>query len=271
MHENPQLLTSGLIPAPHAFTTRIGGVSARPFDTLNFGNPSELPPGIARDPRANIEANFRRVLNCIGCTARRIVQVHQVHGADVVVARRAELPESSDPIDWGSVKADAIVTGDPALALAVRVADCCPVLLASGDGRVVAAVHAGWRGVVGGVASAALAEMRRLGAAEITAAVGPCISAENFEVGPEVVQEFARAFGDVAGIVHPHSSPLAAAAGKSLIDLKEALRRRLSGEGVSRIDVLPHCTVRDADLFFSHRRDRGTTGRMIGIIGPVAD
>lgn len=266
-----QLLKSGLLSVPHAFTTRFGGVSSTPFESLNFGNPSELPPGIDRDPKSNIEANFDRVLDAIGCEERRVVHVHQVHGADVLVARtpRAQ-QESTVRIDWGSVKADAIVTDDPALVVAVRVADCCPVLLASGDGKIVAAVHAGWRGVVGGVAPAAIAEMRRLGAAEISAAIGPCISTEHFEVGPEVVQEFSRAFSDLHGIARLHPAPLAAAAGKSMIDLKEALRRQMLSVGVSRIDVVPHCTVRDSDLFFSHRRDHGVTGRMIGIIGLIA-
>jgi copper oxidase (laccase) domain-containing protein len=97
------------------------------------------------------------------------------------------------------------------------------------------------------------------------AAIGPCISVESFEVGPEVAVQFREAFGDATRHVRPAVAP-----GKSMIDMKGAIREQLLCAGLApeRIDVLPHCTVRDAELFFSHRRERGLTGRMVGIIGP---
>lgn len=261
----PLLFSQALarLGVPHGFSTRVGGVSAGPFESLNFGNPGELPPGVARDPKANIEENFRRALAAAGCPGRRILQVHQVHGPDVHTHR----PGMGGPaVVWGDVKADALATDDPDVVLAVRIADCCPVLLASADGRAVAAVHAGWRGVVAGVLPRAIEALRVLSDARIVAAVGPCIAAPNFEVGAEVAAEFRAAFpGRADALVLPHPTP-----GKARIDLKLALAMQLKDAGVSPFDVRPECTVARPDLFFSHRRDRGVSGRMVGLIGPRA-
>lgn len=258
---------------PHGFTTRLGGVSAGVFGSLNFGNPGELPPE-ARDPPANIAENFRRAIAACGAgEGRELVQVHQVHGAAVREARRGG-PAHEGPND---TKADAVVTDDPGRIVAVRVADCTPVLIATADGRVVAAVHAGWRGVVGDVVREAIAAMREIaggrGAARLIAAVGPCIGPTAFEVGPEVVAEFRRVFGPVTGHVREHPERSGGAAGKAMVDLKGAIREQLIGAGLrgADVDVLPHCTVGDAAMFFSHRRDRGVTGRMAALIGPRAE
>lgn len=262
MTEAPAPVRSGLlrsIGVPHGFSTRTGGVSPAPFDSLNFGNPSDLPAE-RKDPVENIRENWARLLAAIGAGGRRVEHVHQVHGAAVRVVR---VGDSAGP----GVKADAIVTDDPGCIAEIRVADCAPVLLASEDGRVVAAVHAGWRGVIGEVARAAVEAMRGLGAARIVAAVGPCISAAHFEVGPEVVEEFRRVFGARAP-VGSHPDAEAARAGKAYIDLKEALRLQLVAADVAEVEVLPHCTVGEPGLFYSHRRDRGLTGRMVGVIGP---
>lgn len=262
--ETPAPIRSALLArlgVPHGFSTRVGGVSPAPFDSLNFGNPSDLAPE-RRDPVVNLRENWARLLAAIGAGGRGVVQVHQVHGAAVRVARAGEAAATGpDP------RADAIVTDDPGLMAGVRVADCAPVLMSAGDGRIVAAVHAGWRGVVDGVARAAVLAMRGLGAERIAAAVGPCISAVHFEVGPEVVAEFEHVFGARAPVLE-HCDAGAARAGKAFIDLKEALRIQLREAGVAEVEVLPHCTVAEAGLFFSHRRDRGVTGRMVGVIGP---
>lgn len=256
----PVLLRSSVLSVPHAFSTRAGGVSRGPFASLNLGNPNPVPGGHARDPVANMDENFRRITHAIGCEGREIVQVYQVHGGAAHVVHRGA-PTHTGP---GDTRADAIVTDDPGRVLCVRVADCAPVLIASGDGRVVAAVHAGWRGVIANVTTAAIAEMAKLGAQNLSAAVGPCISLENFEVGPEVAAEFLRVFGDDAPVrPSPRSDE------KKHIDLKACLERQLRAAGVERVEVLPHCTVRDRELFYSHRRDEGLTGRMGAFIGTL--
>ena len=249
----------------HAFTTRLGGVSQGPlFASLNFGNPSDLPAE-KRDPPENIGANWGVVLGALGCGGREVVQSHQVHGAAVLVVRAGTPAHAERDADGRPVttRADAIVTDDPARVVAVRVADCAPVLLASGDGRVVGAVHAGWRGVVGGVLPAAVEAMRTLGARGIFGAIGPCISAQHFEVGPEVVAEFERVFPGGA-VVREHADAAARGAGKAMVDLRAALALQARDAGVERFEALDACTVRDAGLFFSHRRERGLTGRVIG-------
>jgi YfiH family protein len=130
-------------------------------------------------------------------------EIHQVHGGAVHIVPNPPpgsppIPSSPDP------KADAVVCDDPRRVLVVRVADCVPVLLATTDGRWVAAVHAGWRGVIARVLPNAVATLRALRAEDLIAAIGPCIGVDHFEVGPEVVAEFERVFGaDAPRIVRP--------------------------------------------------------------------
>lgn len=242
----------------HGFSTRIGGISQPPFDSLNLGNPNGCA---VQDPSGNIPENYRLLHEAIGCAGRERLFVHQVHGGEI------RLGERNKSFDC-SAKADAIVTDDPSRVAAVRVADCVPVLLATADGHVVAAVHAGWRGVVGGVVLNAIAEMRKLKpAAAIVAAIGPAIGPDAFEVGPEVIVEFHQAFGALAaGLMKPSPN-----AGKTLVNLGKGLELQLRGAGLSAelIDRTDRCTFRDADEFFSHRRENGVTGRMAALIGPT--
>jgi hypothetical protein len=245
------------VGVPHAFSTRLGGISRAPFDSLNLGNPNGCA---VQDAYEHVWENYRILQAAAGCAGGELCHVHQVHGAAVVRA------EAGKPFDT-SGKADAIVTADPARVVAVRVADCAPVLLASDNGRAVAAVHAGWRGVIAGVLITALQEMR--GVADISparcvAAIGPCIGPEAFEVGPEVLAEFVRVFGDRAPVRRRQD-------GKGTVDLRAALRLQLLAAGVpdKSIETTDRCTRRDADEFFSHRRENGVTGRMAAIIAPV--
>lgn len=270
--QSPLLLLLGV---PHGFSTRHGGVSSGAYASLNFGSPGNLPAE-QRDPAVNIRRNWGVLIGAMAGTrpgaagdlsARGLVEVHQMHGNGVCVVRNGS-PAPID-VDGHDVKADAIVTDDPRRLAAIRVADCTPVLIASGDGRIVAAVHAGWRGVVGAIVAPTIFAMRELGArpAAMAAAVGPCIGPDSFEVGPEVADEFHRVFGTRT----PHVRA-AGSTGKALVDLKGALKEQLIAAGLApeRVDVLPHCTMREHADFFSHRRERGVTGRMVGVIGPRA-
>lgn len=257
----PLIVTSDRLRSPHAFSTRVGGVSQGIFASLNLGNPGDLPPHISRDPLANLARNFELIIEAMGCRGRRLQQVYQVHGPVVKVFRAGDPDRNMTPEGERDFKADAMVTDDPQRLLAVRVADCTPVLMESDDGSIVGAVHAGWRGVVGGVVNGAINAMRELGARAIRAAVGPCISGAHFQVGPEVAAEFVRVFGDRAPVVTDPAAP-----GKSLVDLKAAIAMQLRAGGVDEFSVSEHCTYRDRELFFSHRRDKGVTGRTGALI-----
>jgi YfiH family protein len=247
------------VGVPHAFSTRIGGLSRTPFDSLNLGNPNGAP---AQDDYANVWANYRLLQDACGCGGRELLRAHQVHGKGVAIA------EAGRPFDL-AIKADALVSQDAARVVSVRVADCVPVLIASDDGQTVAAVHAGWRGVVAGVIGAAIAAMGQVAGRcpppRLIVAIGPSISLERFEVGPEVLAEFVRVFGPNAPIRRRDD-------GKGHADLREGLLRQALDAGVpaDRIDTTDRCTFRDREEFFSHRRDRGITGRMAGIISPGA-
>jgi len=248
-YESPLLASAGL---PHAFSTRLGGVSPRPFDSLSFGNPA----GAAPDVWENIQENYRRLQTAIGAADRKVLRVHQMHGCGVLVARQG--------IAWDmQARADAVVASEPDCLASVRVADCTPVLLATADGRAVAAVHAGWRGVVAGVVPRAVDELRKIAPnARLIAAIGPCIGMEAFEVGAEVLEAFGLLLGERAPI-------RSCAGGKGRVDLRCAVALQLQDAGLSpeNIDMTDRCTVEHAAEFFSHRRDQGVTGRMVAIIG----
>lgn len=252
---SPQLREAGV---PHAFSTRLGGVSSAPFDSLNLGNPG----GDVRDERARIFENYARLEKAAGLDGRERCWLHQIHSDAVAQISRAAAHDSC-------AKGDALITSDPTRVLCVRVADCCPVLLASTDGHSVAAIHSGWRGTIAGVAVAALnaplksraAEGREMSVQNVLAAIGPCIGFEAFEVGAEVLSEFERVFGNDAPIQRRSD-------GKGSADIREAIRLSLLRAGIPErnIDMTTQCTHRDAQEFFSHRREKGVTGRMAALI-----
>jgi YfiH family protein len=255
---SPLLHSIGVV---HAFSTRIGGISSGPFAALNLGNPGEGE----KDSEENLRENYRRLQEALGCAGVMRAWVRQVHGRNVELLEREPEGEYGETLEAevrdrfsGQLAADAIVSAEPVL-LTIRVADCVPVLLASGDGRIVGAAHAGWRGVAGNVAEKTIRAMREIGAREIIAAIGPAISRDNFEVGAEVAEEFGRqglgaAVRQGAGGEKPH------------VDLQAAIRRQLERAGVARVDGNELCSYRDAGDFYSHRRDAGRTGRMAGVI-----
>jgi YfiH family protein len=255
-YASPLLESAGV---PHAFSTRLGGVSPAPFDSMNLGNPNGCA---VQDDYEHVWHNYRLLKSAAGCGEGELLRVHQVHGAVVARVTRGV------PFDCAT-KADALVGDDPSRVLSVRVADCVPVLLASRDGRTVAAVHAGWRGVVAGAVDAAMREMQQIDPAgcrpaELLVAVGPCIGFEAFEVGPEVLEQFEST--EPPARLHRRPD------GRGNVDLRQAVRMRCVRAGVPerQIDLTDRCTHRDADEFFSHRREQGVTGRMAAIISPPA-
>ncbi len=249
-YASPQLNRLGV---RHGFSTRIGGVSPAPFDSMNLGNPN----GCAiQDDTTHIAENYRRLLRATGCRTLPRFYLHQIHSDVVAVVDSDDFSNSK--------KGDAMVTTLPGRVLSVRIADCCPILIAASDGRGVAAVHAGWRGAVAGVilnTVAKLAEISNTPAAGITAAIGPCIGFDAFEVGPEVLEAFDDAFGTQSPVRRNPN-------GKGHVNLPEACRLQLISAGIDPecIDTTNRCTFRDADEFYSHRRENGVTGRLSAII-----
>src|SRR5689334_6221574 len=208
------LIRSQLITAPfaHGFSTRVGGVSAAPFDTLNMG---------ARwgDVPANVAENRRRLMRAVG-VADPLYVARQVHGAAVMCVRAGD-----DPLAIARVEADALITGDANLTVGIFVADCIPALIVDPRTGAVAAAHAGWRGTVAGVLPATVRALAdELGAQpdDLRVALGPAIGGCCFEVGGEVVHAFESALGSaIGGVVRP--SPRGVP-GKWHVDLKAANR-----------------------------------------------
>ena len=243
---------------PHGFSTRIGGVSPAPFDSLNLGLADA--PG-EPDAWERVQRNWQLFMQATGLQAHRLVRARQVHGTCTLQPDGdGDAVRSEPPFRDG----DALVTGERTHALAVRVADCAPVLLADARAGIVAAVHAGWRGTVGGIVGEAIGVMVQRGAvpSRILAAVGPCIGAAAFQVGDEVGQAFSEA--GLGEAIRPDPQP-----GKVRIDLRAALGRQLAACGIAleHIEIDPTCTVTDAVTQFSYRRDGARSGRMAAIIG----
>lgn len=226
-----------------AMTLRGGGASAAPFDSLNLGtHVGDDPAAVARN-----RAVLRHALQLPG--EPRWLQ--QVHGAAVHGAASGPAP-ASPPV------ADAAVCRDPGVVLAILVADCLPVLFADRDGTVVAAAHAGWRGLAAGVLEATVHAMG-VPPHTVCAWLGPAISQPHFEVGDDVLQAFTAA--------DPGASAAFArnARGRWQGDLPRLARRRLQALGISDIGDCGLCTYQRAADCFSYRRD-GRTGRMAALI-----
>ena len=257
------------IPGVQAlFTTRQGGMSAPPWDTMNLGD------HVGDAPQA-VAANRRLLGRVIQDAADRLVQpvfMQQVHGCGVQVLE-VGVPQAQ--------AFDACVTDQVGMVCTIMVADCLPVLMAHRSGRVVAAAHAGWRGLAGqdghGVLEALwLAYARQLGmpadaalAAQTQVWLGPCIGPQAFEVGEDVRAAFT---GRDAG-ADPCFQARAGAPGKWMADLSGLARRRLAQLGLTQLygndGTAAWCTFSDASRFFSHRRDAGvlgSTGRMAACI-----
>ena len=221
-------------------TTRLGGVSGGAFASLNLGtHVGDDPAAVA----ANRDAVGRR-------TGARPVWLNQVHGVRVVDA--AEADGSHPP------EADAAFARRPGVACAVMTADCLPVLFCDDAGTVVAAAHAGWRGLLDGVLEATVAAMGVPGET-LMAWLGPAIGPAAFEVGGEVREAFVRRAPQAAAAFRP------APGGKWLADIYLLARQRLAGQGVARVYGGGLCTVSDGERFFSYRRD-GQTGRMASLV-----
>jgi polyphenol oxidase len=255
MNEVPILTSPLLAELPgirHAFFTRQGGVSEGVFDSLNVGLGSS-------DDALCVAENRDRAGRALGQDGAALLTCYQIHSAMAVTV--------DAPFDDVRPWADAIVAQTPRLVCGALAADCAPVLIADPQARIVAAVHAGWRGALAGVVGSAIDAMVWLGAdpARMSAAVGPCIGPASYEVGLEFLDAFSEADAANARFFAP-----GVGADKRLFDLPAYVLSRLAAAGVARAEWIGRDTLAEADWFFSNRRavHRGEAdyGRLLSAI-----
>jgi YfiH family protein len=231
-------LSAGLPGAQAAFSTRLGGVSGHPFESLNIGI-------LTDDDREAVIENRRRLAAALGFPPARIAIGRQVHGAELQHLAGPQIPSPFAEPGGELAEVDGHVTTEPELAPLVFVADCLPIALAGPRG--VAMLHCGWRGMAAGIVARGV---EAVGATD--AAIGPGIGPCCYEVGEEVQEAF---------------SGLAPSASQGrMLDLEEVAAQLLGRAGVERIERAGLCTSCEESLFFSHRRDGGRTGRQAGLV-----
>lgn len=251
--EGVRWLEADLGGARAAFATRLGGVSGEPFDRLNLGV-------LTDDSNESVVANRRRLAAALGLDPARTPIGLQVHGTELAFHSAPQHPSPFAVPGSEIPEVDGHVVRAPGLAPLVFTADCLPVAL-SGPGGV-AMLHCGWRGLAAGIIAKGADAIRATSAA-IGPGIGPCC----FEVGPEVLNAFSH-LGP--GIAHPVDGPESRAgydiSAHRRLDLVEVARRLLLEAGVERVEAAGLCTACEPELFFSHRRDAGRTGRQGGLV-----
>lgn len=253
--------TSPLLDAcgvPHMFSTRHGGISGGVFSSLNFA----AGAGEVRDTPENIIKNHSLAAGVFGLTERDICRSYQTHSANVEIVGSAHKGTgiSKEPFLQG---VDGLVTKEENIILSVRTADCVPVLLYDKKNRVCAAVHAGWRGTLAGIAENAIEKMRSLEAHTdyIAAAIGPCAGACCYEVGGELRESFVNTDKAFGRCFEERGSSI-------YMDLTAANLLLLMKSGIKweNISAANLCTCCNGGDFFSHRRDGSNRGTMSALI-----
>ncbi len=256
----PGVLTLAAFPARHGFTTRAGGVSEGPYASLNLG----LSSG---DAPERVEANRDLVLAELGVRREDVCGYHQVHGARVMVSQPG----------WFEEKADASVSDDPSHLLVVSAADCYPVLFFDPASGAAGAAHCGWRGTLQDLPGAVVRALaREYGAdpADVRVAIGQGVGGRCYQVETTVAESFLAA-GFPGGVIGEGPPPadlahIAPGEDRPLLDVHAAVLHSLAEAGVApdHVASLGRCTHCEPGSFFSHRRDRGLTGRMWGFVRP---
>ena len=227
-----------------AQSSRLGGVSPVPFNSMNLGLS-------VNDVEENVRRNRELFFGKLEIELSKVSRCYQVHGNEVLLV--------NEPVT--NEKYDAQITNKPKIYLAVSIADCTPVLIHDEKENAIAAIHAGWKGTVGKIVSNTLLKMhKKFGTIgeNCKAYIGACIGFENFEVGEEVAKHF-----DISLKRFDTEKQ------KWFVDLKKANRKQLLDFGILKenIEISNYCTVNNNDLFFSHRKEKGVTGRMMAVIG----
>ena len=236
----------------HGVFTRQGGLSPEPWNSLNVG-------GTVGDEQERVRENRYRSFAALKRSRQSIFDVWQVHSADVVIANVAHPHLNSRP----EFKADGIVTDNPDISLFMRFADCTPILLFDPEKRAVGIVHAGWQGTVKKVAGQVVSTMQSAYGSrpgDILAAIGPAIGPDHYAVGPVVIEQVNYAFGkDSESILLEQNN-------KTHFDLWSANKMILQQAGVTQIEVAGLCTACHPEDWYSHRAQKGKTGRFGALI-----
>jgi len=231
-------LAAELPGARAAFSARVGGVSAAPYDTLNLGI-------LTGDEREAVRRNRMRLASALGQDAGTVAMGLQVHGTEIAVHSGSQQPSPYAAPGSPLPEVDGHVVTEPGAAAIVLVADCLPIALSGSGGAAI--LHCGWRGLAEGIIARGAERV-----AATAAAIGPGIGACCYEVGPEVSRHFESLGG---GVVRNRR-----------LNLAEAARRLLREAGVGEIESSDLCTSCKPELFFSHRRDGERTGRQGGVV-----
>jgi YfiH family protein len=245
----------------NAFSTRLGGVSPMPQDSLNLA-------GFDDDAAENIYENRRRFLKLFAGDWT-LTGCWQTHSADVRVVRSEQEAQPKPGVRGESEYCDALISRTPKLLLAVKTADCVPVLIGDTATGAFAAVHAGWRGCSSSIVTRAIEQLQReyqTKPADLRAAIGPAANVCCYEVGPEVIAQFKERCALPDSLFRPTHD------GHAHIDLQTANREQLVSAGIApdKIHIAPFCTMERTDLFFSYRREKfvhGRVGRLMSVIG----
>ena len=248
-----EYLTAEGVRAPHAFTTRLGGVSTGALESMNLAIKLD-------ETDENVKANFEILGDALGFCISDLVLTRQTHSDIVrVVGRR----DCNGCLHRDYPECDALVTNDPGVALTVFTADCTPLLLHDPVTGAVGAAHAGWRGTVSAIAAKTVQAMcREFGckAEDICAAIGPNIGQCHFETDADVPDALVRAFGDaVLPFIRKSES-------KYYVNLKEVNALILRRAGVRHIEISADCTMCQPDRFWSHRATGGIRGSQGAVI-----
>lgn len=230
----------------HGIFTRHGGVSEKPWQSLNLG-------ASIGDDLAAVKENHARLYRAADVNGERAVSCWLVHSVDTLVVTE------STPRNGNLQRADAIISDQPDTPLVMRFADCVPLLYYDSVKRVIGLGHAGWRGTVRGMASNVVRMMRdTFGCrpADIEVVIGPAISRRNYRVGEEVVRQADAYFGKNAGVIWRDLGD-----GSPYLDLWRANGLDLERSGAGKIDVMEICTFDNTNDFYSHRAEKGLTGR----------
>ena len=234
----------------HAIFTRHGGVSPEPWNSLNVG-------GTVGDDLERVRANRNLSLKALGCVPESVFDVWQVHGADVVCANTPR------PDGESLRQADIILTDKPDLTLYMRFADCVPMLFHDPRKGVIGVAHAGWVGTLRDVATSTVNTMKKQygsNPADIVAGIGPSIGPDHYEVGSDVILQVMQKFGDESELL------LKSHNGKIHFDLWKTNQILLERAGVGTIEIAGVCTACNTSDWFSHRAEKGRTGRFGALI-----